>query len=210
MSGEKLVINIVDQLSTVNFGIWHAAIATAEALKRDHNVRSILLAPESDFEIEPEKFPFVEVIRLAGVGKRDAEFFLKGFDSSKTTIATHGAWQFPTKWGSWAKSLGFDWIYTPHGMLEPWSMQQKPLKKWLYFNLFELKMARKANFVRAVGKPEGENLAKIFPRVHLIPNGVYSADIMDVDKPDSPIQVLYLARLHHKKGVIPLVESWKA
>jgi len=210
MTGKNRVINIVDQLSSVNYGIWHAAIASSEALFKNHGVKSILVAPDSDFKFDGDKFPFIQVERVSNLGKEGAKIFLKQFDPSQTVVASHGAWQFPTRWGKWAKDLGFTWIYTPHGMLEPWSMSQKKIKKWLYFNLIESRLVQNADFIRAVGKPEAENLKRSFKNVKLIPNGVYPSDISPIEKPKKPIQILYLARLHSKKGVVPLLHGWKA
>jgi len=209
MDSQKVVINIVDQLSSVNFGIWNAAIASAETLSKTYSVRSILVAPVSTFEFNKEKYPFIEVIRVEKTGLGNAKAFFQNFNSQSTIVASHGAWQFPTKWGNCAKTLGFTWIYTPHGMLEPWSMNQKKIKKWLYFNLIESKLANNASFIRAVGKPEAENLSRHFPRVKLIANGIYASDIIPIEKPTVPIQILFLARLHIKKGISPLLESWK-
>jgi glycosyltransferase involved in cell wall biosynthesis len=123
-------------------------------------------------------------------------------------VVTHGVWQYCTRWGAAAKSLGFHWVYTPHGMLEPWSMEQKWIKKKIYFSLIEKRLAQKADLVRAVGAPECANLRKNFLNVEHIANGIYPGDILKNPKDKSTITFLYLARLHHKKGVIPLAEAW--
>ena len=209
MQTQKVIINIVDQLSSVNFGIWHAAIASAETLHNKFGVKSILVAPVSDFEFNNKTFPNVEVIRIENTGIKNAKKFFLNFKPENTLVVSHGAWQFATKWGNFAKKAGFTWIYTPHGMLEPWSMSQKKLKKWLYFNLIESKLAQNADLVRAVGKPEFINLSKTFSKVKLITNGIYLSDILPFNKPERPIQVLFLARLHSKKGILPLMEAWK-
>ena len=203
------VINLVDQVSAVNFGIWHAAIATSEALAKNYGVVSWLVAPKGDFEFPRKDFPhvhFQEIERLKTGGAAD---FFKRFDPRCTVVASHGCWQYPTRWGAVAKSLGFRWIYTPHGMLEPWSMQQKQLKKWVYFRFIERRLARKADLVRAVGKPEMANLEKEFQHTMLIPNAVYERDLLPKSGPPGVVQVLFLARLHAKKGVIPLIKAWQ-
>ena len=133
MPEEKIVINIVDQLSPVNYGIWNAAIATAEPLFKIYGVKTILVAPESEFDFPSKQYPFVELIRLKSLKKDSALAFFKKYSTKNTLVASHGAWQYPTKWGYWAKKMGFNWVYTPHGMLEPWSMSQKKLKKAIYF-----------------------------------------------------------------------------
>ena len=209
MPDTKLIINLVDQYSKVNFGIWHAAIATAEALKIQHGIDTMLVAPRTKKPFDAKRFPFVQFQSVEDLSLSGAEVFFSQWDPKTTVIATHGTWQFPTRWGAEARKQGFRWIYTPHGMLEPWSMSQKWLKKRLYFEFAEKPMARKADWVRAVGSPEEVNLKKHFKQVKLIPNAVYATDLLDLPRPATPTRFLYLARLHHKKGILPLVEAWK-
>ena len=106
--------------------------------------------------------------------------------------------------------MGFTWIYTPHGMLEPWSMEQKAWKKIPYFHLAEKPMARKANLVRAVGKPEWKNLKKHFPAAMHIPNGIYRNSLQPERSEANGLNFLFLARLHHKKNIMPLVKAWSS
>lgn len=207
MPGIRTILNFVDQISPVNFGIWHAAIATSEALHQKFGTESWLVAPESAEGIDENQFPFIRVLRFPG-GTTKPESILNQFNRAETLVVTHGAWQYPTRWGAAAKAMGFHWVYTPHGMLEPWSMGQKWWKKKLYFALVENRLAQKADLVRAVGAPECLNLKKKFPKVEHIANGIYPTDILHTDKDVSKIRFLYLARLHHKKGVIPLAEAW--
>ena len=207
MPGIRTILNFVDQISPVNFGIWHAAIATSESLFKNFGIESWVIAPESSEDIDEAQFPFIRVKRFTP-GRTKSDEILKAFDPAESLVVTHGAWQYPTRWGAEAKALGFRWVYTPHGMLEPWSMEQKWLKKKIYFALVENRLAQKADLVRAVGGPECMNLKKTFPKVEHIANGIYPSDILEAPKSDSKITFLYLARLHHKKGVIPLAEAW--
>ncbi len=209
MKEVKIVINLVDQLSSVNFGIWHAAIASSSFLRKNHSVRSLLVVPKTDYPFDRDTFPQIEPVFLESADSESAAGFFAGFSPENTLVVSHGAWRFPTRWGAEAKKMGFTWVYTPHGMLEPWSMKQKKWKKWLYFHLKEKPLAMKADALRAVGAPEAENLKKQFPRVVHIPNGIYPDDILDAEKPVKPIDFLFLGRLHHKKGVMPLLRAWK-
>lgn len=201
------VINIVDNAQKVNFGIWNSAVATARHLQK-YNVASELWFPAiPDFPeieaIEPVPLSTVniaELNRLIGHRKLDAK---------KTIFFTHGTWQFPTRWGAYLEKQNFKWVYAPHGMLEPWSMSQKWLQKLIYLNLFERRLGQKAHVLRAVSKIEMNNLRKYFPKKRIIhiPNGV-DIDEAPAGKDNKVINFLFLARLHFKKGLLPMVEAW--
>ncbi|SDL60450.1 Glycosyltransferase involved in cell wall bisynthesis [Catalinimonas alkaloidigena] len=202
------VINLVDNVTPVNTGIWQAAIATAPRLKAHYGVTSELWFPDRD-AFEPEQFPDTTAVPLASLQTKHAlpTAQARGATPTDTLVVSHGNWHFPTRWGAALRQAGYAWVYVPHGMLEPWSLRQKRLKKWVYYRLFEERMLRQADAVRAVGGPERDNLLRRFPHVHLIPNGVPKLDGVSLQKP-ARRTVLFMARLHHKKGVVPLVEAW--
>lgn len=207
--GAKTIVNLVDEVSPVNFGIWHAAIASAKDLKDNDDIRSVIAAPQSTQPFPETQYPFVKWMGIKDFSKKAALEFFSNFQPESTIIASHGCWRFPTRWGSWAIQQGFRWVYCPHGMLEPWSMNHKWLKKKIYFEFWEKPMARKANLVRAVGSPEERHLKNFFPKVIRIANGIYDADFLSSERSGEKIRVLFLARLHHKKGVMPMVNAWK-
>lgn len=204
------VINIIDNAGKVNFGIWNAAIATADILKEKYKVDSEVWFPRYEENMIPEHLNKVPLdnLNVANVARVVAE---RKLIPEETIIATHGCWRFPTRWGNQMKKMGFRWIYVPHGMLEPWSLKQKKWQKKIYFGLREKKLAEQADVIRAVGAPELENLRPLFPNhpaILLIPNGVpYHEPKMHL-KDEQVKYVLYMSRLHHKKGVTELVEAW--
>jgi glycosyltransferase involved in cell wall biosynthesis len=198
------VINIVDELSNVNFGIWNSAISTAEEL----------LAENIDSEI----WAFGNIPLPTGINipcrlikdeglKKFAEM-AKSLDPGTDVIVTHGCWRCPTKWGYWFAKQGFVWVYTPHGMLEPWALQQKKIKKKIYLELFEKRWSRYAAAIRAVSSSEATNLRSVFPssKVIHISNGVDGLATGTSDRQWK--QFLFLSRLHKKKGIMPFVTGW--
>lgn len=203
-------IHLVDEVSSRNFGIWHAALAST-VFTADEGVGQILVCPPPgpDFSL-PAIFSGVVVRPQARTGKKEARAFFSNYSPADTLVVSHGAWRFPTRWGALAREMGFTWLYTPHGMLEPWSLQQKRWKKLLYGLLVEYRLAARADAVRAVGSPEAGRLRERFPRVVHIPNGIYPEEIAgQLPLPPPPLRFLFLARLHHKKGIMPLVKAWE-
>jgi len=202
------VINIVDNVKATNAGVWNAAISTAQDLS-DRSWFSELWFPDS-------KAPTVDVpVKLYPLRSRrlsEVDHIIKERDLKKNRdlIVTHGCWSYCTRWGWAFQRLGFKWIYTPHGMLEPWALTQKFLKKKLYLNLFEMPMARHSSAIRAVSTSESHNLGRIFKntKLQVIPNGVFIKPL-PLSKTSKVIQYLFLGRLHQKKGVVELVIGWK-
>ncbi len=207
------IINIVDTIHPINIGIWQAAIATAGPLKSHYKVDTELWFPgQPDMELPYSPFlKDIKVFPLTDISEGYLRKLIKekNLKSGITIIATHGCWRFPSKWGYRLKNIGFSWIACPHGMLEPWSVKQKWLKKKMYYTVFEKKYLNGADYIRAVGTPEYEHLSQQFKKVVKIPNGV--STLVQAMKPkdfSDRLFFLFMARLHHKKGVLPLVEAW--
>ena len=205
------VINFVDSIERINYGIWDAAISTARYLELNHGVESHLWFPTA--KNRPD-LPHLKTKGIDILTSQNIHTILleNNFKPDNTIIATHGCWQYPTRLGYNLHLKGYKWVMTPHGMLEPWSMKQKWLKKRVYFHLVEYFMMKRADAIRAVGTPEQENLSKL-KRVTLvlIPNGIHPSNITTQEtRIMKPLRYLFMARLHHKKGILPLLQAWQA
>lgn len=193
----------------MNFGIWNAAAGPWRELQERYGISSEIWFPANPANASlPEG---LEAVELESVKTDELPLLIqkRNLSIENTLVMTHGAWQFPTRWGKAFAAKGYRWCYVPHGMLEPWSMSQKRLKKLLYFRLFEAPAVHRANLIRAVGLPEQENLRKSLHReIVLIPNGVENRDFGDDKDYSGTIRFLFLSRLHHKKGIVPLARAW--
>lgn len=202
------VINIVDSAEMINYGVWHAAVSNAEELGK-RGIRVELWYPFTD----PIKsiHPAVAQVSLPSTAGSTLQKFIseRALHPQEDIIVTHGCWQYPTRWGYALEKKGFKWIYVPHGMLEPWSMEQKKWKKRFFFYLFERRKALRAHVVRAVSKVEKANLNDFFPKgkIRFMPNGI---KVIGVDQsfPTEPRRYLFLSRLHAKKNLLALARAW--
>ena len=201
------IINIVDSIAALNIGIWHAAVSTAEQLSK-YSIETELWYPGNN---TLSGYPYIKPVNLLSTELFYISELIKtrNLATSKDIIITHGCWTFPTKWGFKFKKLGFNWIYTPHGMLEPWALRQKRVKKQIYFSIFEKRMAGNASVIRAVSSPEMRSLQQLFPlkKMILIPNGVNPVSNKNRAL-NNATTYLFMARLHQKKGIVPLVKAW--
>lgn len=204
------IINIVDTIAPINIGVWQSACSTGNLLGLS-GIESEIWFPENAMASIPEQITIPTFsLRSLTVDYLNELIKYRKLDPANDIIVTHGCWKFATRWGKYLKKREFKWIYVPHGMLEPWPLQHKKWKKKIYLKLMEGRMAKNANLIRAVSSSEAKNLKKLFPsnKVILIPNGVQCEPEYRVDKPDSPINFVFMARLHQKKGVIHLVNAW--
>lgn len=127
----------------------------------------------------------------------------------------HGIWQgISIAVNQWRRRNGKPVVISPHGMLDPWALANSRWKKRLVGALYENANLRGAACLHALAAAETDAIraAGFVNRVAEIPNGV--------DLPSSPCPpasdkdgrkiLLYLGRLHPKKGIAELVEAWGA
>ena len=111
-----------------------------------------------------------------------------------------------------ARRFGIPYIATPRGMLEPWSLSQKKWKKKLAWWLYQRNDVQKSVCVFTTAKMEADHVGNlgITTRKAVIPNGIETdsypckTSIDVVNK-----QVLFLSRVHVKKGIEILFDAWK-
>jgi len=130
----------------------------------------------------------------------------------------HGLWEPQcSAAGRLCRSLGIPYVVSAHGMLERWAIRNKALKKALYGALVERRNLRGAACMRALTGAELEDYRRygFTGPVAIVPNGV---------APQPPVSerlflnhfpqlvgqkiVLFLGRIHYKKGVHMLCRAW--
>ena len=133
-------------------------------------------------------------------------------------VHIHGIWQEHCMLAARrARALGIPYIMSAHGMLDPWALRQKRWKKNLYLWGVEKRNLRSAACLHALTHSEAESYLRLAPGVPvaIIPNG---ADVPDTAHPSlfysrfpelrGKQLVLFLARIHPKKGLDILTEAW--
>ncbi|WP_419806311.1 glycosyltransferase [Terriglobus sp.] len=134
-------------------------------------------------------------------------------------VHIHGLWDVTS---AAASRAALQWhkpyVLSCHGMLEPWALHHGKLKKRIYSALIERDVVRKARCLHALTQAEaiqcrdfgGTNTPAV-----VIPNGVSVPDELSPELFLSRYPelrgrriVLFLARLHVKKGIDLLVRAW--
>jgi glycosyltransferase involved in cell wall biosynthesis len=125
----------------------------------------------------------------------------------------NGLWQYPVhKMASISRKKNKPYIISPHGMLEPWALNKGKRKKQLSLVLYQYKDIANANCIHATGKMEAANIRKLgFSNpIAVIPNGINLSEYpMSKEKiQNSKKTILFLSRIHPKKGIEILIEAW--
>ena len=166
--------------------------------------------------------PWIEGVRDVQRRFDDAEELRKtllGYD----LVHIHGLWDLRLhKVAVACRRIGVKYIIAPRGMLEPWSLQQKWLKKRIARFVYQDRDLRFATALHATAESEAEQFRRLgFTNPIIIsPNGV-NVPNADVGNKQSTLELqlktrtnadvrraLFVSRMHPKKGVLELVEAW--
>ena len=102
-------------------------------------------------------------------------------------------------------------IITPIGALEPWSLSQKRLKKKIALFVYQKKILKLADIVHCTSINEEKNIKLIDENINtkFIP---HTATGLNYERKkirnDDKIKFLFFSRIHKKKGLDLLIQSW--
>lgn len=110
-----------------------------------------------------------------------------------------------------ARKHNIPYLITPRGMLEPWSLRQKKWKKKLGLKLYQFKDLEKAACIFTTADMEAQHVRELGIKtpISIIPNGIETegypcrTSMEGVKK-----QILFLSRIHVKKGIEILIEAF--
>jgi len=136
-------------------------------------------------------------------------------------IHSHGLWMYP---GIYARRLArkarLPFVISPRGMLDEWSLAYNPIRKRLALAAYERRNLRAASLFHATSEMEALAIrrAGLTQPIAVIPNAVMpSADtervareVLERTFPElrGKRWLVYMGRLHPKKGLPMLLEAW--
>lgn len=135
--------------------------------------------------------------------------------TGRILIHDHGIWA-PNNLIVWlvSKIKKIPYVLSPRGMLDPWALGHKAIKKKLAWLMYQRRIVRSASVVIATSEMEKINIQRLFPKksIAVIPNGVDLNKLVSHNSSrykTSTRTVLFMSRLHHKKNVVGLLHAWR-
>ncbi len=137
---------------------------------------------------------------------------------SADLVHIHGLWHFPQAFGSLHCTLNeIPYVISPHGQLFDWSLGERRLPKRLAWLTYQKRIMKGAGGIHALTQDESEAVAamNLSANIQVIPNGIDLARVRAVlASAASELNthllpsrfILYVGRLHHKKGVFFLLD----
>lgn len=139
-------------------------------------------------------------------------------DASLDILHVHGLWMYPSlaslAWAQRRQTGGL--VISPHGMLDRWALKSGHWKKRLVGQLYENAHLRRADCLHALTEAELQSIRAygLVNPVCVIPNAIdlpsAAPHVPDWRRflPEDAKVLLYLGRLHAKKGLEPFLETW--
>lgn len=154
--------------------------------------------------------------KLLGLrARREVRKLIRSYD----VVHIHGVWsQLAAEACLAAKKANIPYVIAPRGMLDPWSLKQRWLKKQAALILRWGKILSGAHFIHALNEEEAELMSylRLSAPIRVSPNGIFEEKIPEIRSADGSEYkdkygeyILFMSRLHYKKGLDYLVEGYR-
>jgi len=205
-------------------GLRDVVLNLARSLEEKHDVRVDVLSVEDEFAAadRPLWDPLsVHLARPKLATFRYAPELSQSLSAADPDLVhTHGLWTYLSiATLRWSERGMKPYVVSPHGMLDPWALRNSQWKKRIASFLFERRHLKGAACLHAINRPEAVAMRSFGLKnpICVIPNGVEIPDSTTKLQPpewgnefESDRKVLlYLGRLHPKKGLPTLLRSWR-
>lgn len=209
------IIQVAPSIDLESGGPSYTVTRLASELNRLHGNVQLHTLHSNNEKIETDIEPIFHLaLKIKKIGMSPS--LLKGLYSTaerSDVLHSHGLWMMPNIYpGRVAREKGCVLVISPRGMLANWSLNRSKYKKIVMGYAGQYRTLRSASgfHVTAISELEDIRGHGLTQPAAVIPNGV---DIPDIDECKVPFsdrkRVLFLSRIHPKKGLNILMDAWK-
>jgi len=215
------ILLVIPSLSSYEGGIVSSTTNFALALARNNQDITIACLEDGDsFKKAAQLRKYgIEVVLIKVIYKSALSFFpliefFKTHLKDYEICYIHGLWLFPQLVAAhYARKFKIPYIVAVHGMLSPWALGNKRIKKQIYWILFEKRNLRQAKAIHALNHNEKRSiLEKVGSKIDIIviPNGlsVNSTNTLKIRERECNKTILSLCRLNKSKGLDMLISAF--
>jgi len=206
----------VSMIASAGAGLWQSDLFTTDYLESAADSLCVREFP-GHVNVSPAGSHSIVggLSMVAGLDRGLRAQLLHGVEPD--VVHLHGIWSpYLAAFALTAHREGIPYIITPHGMLEPWPLSVRPLRKSLALKLYLRRMLANAAAIHATSRMEADNIARLHlgaVPIHVIPNAVEDPPpwtVTELPSPDHERVLLFLSRIHPKKGLGLLLQAWAA
>ncbi len=133
-------------------------------------------------------------------------------DLKSCIIHDHGVWLATNHAvAKTCRQIGVQRVVSPRGMVGRWAMSHGKWKKRLAWWAYQRADLLRADAFHATSAQEAEELRALgcYQPIAVIPNGLSYPESLPIRRPKTGFHVLFMSRIHPKKGLMNLLAAWK-
>lgn len=219
-------ICLLESVSRSDGGIFEAECALQRELHLGQGVQVDVVGMENRFSSEDASrwLPLKpKAVKVKGPGAFGySPDLLPALNPKADLLYAATLWKYPS-WAAlqWAERTGKPMMVAPHGSLDAWALRNAAWKKRIAAALFKNRQLNKAACLRALCQSEADAFRAygLTQPIAIIPNGVALPteeqemgdgrwEIGGYTQPSTPRTLLFLGRIHPKKGLPNLIRAF--
>jgi len=219
-------ICLLESVSRSDGGIFEAECALQRELHLGQGVQVDVVGMEDRFSSEDASrwLPLKpKAVKVKGPGAFGySPDLLPALNPKADLLYAATLWKYPS-WAAlqWAERTGKPMMVAPHGSLDAWALRNAVWKKRIAAALFKNRQLNKAACLRALCQSEADAFRAygLTQPIAIIPNGVALPteeqemgdgrwEIGGYTQPSTPRTLLFLGRIHPKKGLPNLIRAF--
>jgi glycosyltransferase involved in cell wall biosynthesis len=216
------VVLTIGSLDRRGGGMQHAVAALADALVEVGCTTSLvsLASPQDATLLRPARATMLQapVMRLRGhalwSAALSATITRRLARHSPALVHDNGLWGY-LNWAAAraAARARVPLVLSPHGMLAPWALGFKPVRKKVALALYQRALLEQVRLfiVSSTAEASQVRAAGLRQPIAIVPAGVeLPASVARPARAGDERHALFLSRVHPIKGLVPFIEAWHA